>query len=67
MWLIFIISCIVVALAALFVIYIGHKIFLIMEKEDDIHDVQKEVCKQAKFKIQKEFKKDMKFKEKNKE
>ena len=34
MWLIFIMACIVVALAALLVIYIGHKIIKKIERDD---------------------------------
>ena len=40
MWLIFIIACIVVALAALIVIYIGHKIIQKIERDDRVSEVE---------------------------
>ena len=55
MWLIFIMSCIAVALAALLVIYIGHKVFQRIEKKKKISGVEDEVYKQAKKMIRKQF------------
>lgn len=55
MWLIFIMSCIAVALAALLVIYIGHKVFQRIEKDEKISDVEDVVYKQAKKMIRKQF------------
>ena len=55
MWLIFIISCIVVALAALLVIYIGHKIIQKIERDDKVSKVEDEAYEQAKNMIRKQF------------
>lgn len=55
MWLIFIISCIVVALAALFVIYIGHKIIKKIERDERMSEVEEEAYEQAKNMIRKQF------------
>lgn len=55
MWLIFIISCIVVALATLLVIYIGHKIIKKIERDDKVSEVEDEAYEQAKKMIRKQF------------
>ena len=55
MWLIFIMSCIAVALAALLVIYIGHKVFQRIEKDEKVSDVEDEAYEQAKKMIRKQF------------
>lgn len=55
MWMIFIISCIVVALAALLVIYIGHKIIKKIERDDKVSEVEDEAYEQAKKMIRKQF------------
>lgn len=55
MWLIFIISCIVVALAALLVIYIGHKIFQKMDRDEKRFDVENEAYEQAKKMIREQY------------
>ena len=55
MWLIFIIACIVVALAALLVIYIGHKIIRKIERDDKVPEVEDEAYEQAKKMIRKKF------------
>lgn len=55
MWLIFIMTCIVVALAALLVIYIGHKIFQKMDRDEKMSDVENEVYEQAKKMIREQF------------
>lgn len=55
MWLIFIIACIVVALAALLVIYIGHKIIKKIERDDKVSEVEDEAYEQAKKMIIKQF------------
>lgn len=55
MWLIFIIACIVVALAALLVIYIGHKIIKKIERDDKVSEVEDEAYEQAKKMIRKQF------------
>lgn len=58
MWLIFILSSIVVALAALFVVYIGYKVFKKIDKEEKISDVEKEIYNQAKTVLKDSFKKE---------
>lgn len=55
MWLIFIMTCIVVALAALLVIYIGHKIFQKMDRDEKRFDVENEAYEQAKKMIREQF------------
>ena len=55
MWIIFIIACIVVALAALLVIYIGHKIIKKIERDDKVSEVEDEAYEQAKKMIRKQF------------
>lgn len=55
MWLIFIMTCIVVALAALLVIYIGHKIFQKMDRDEKMSDVENEAYEQAKKMIREKF------------
>lgn len=58
MWLIFIMTCIAVALVALLVIYIGHKIFQKMDRDDKLSDVENEVYEQAKKMIREQFRED---------
>lgn len=55
MWLIFIISCIAVALAALLVVYVGHKIIQKIERDDKVSEVEDEAYEQAKKMIRKQF------------
>jgi len=55
MWLIFIMACIVVALATLLVIYIGHKIIKKIERDDKVSEVEDEAYEQAKNMIRKQF------------
>ena len=55
MWLIFIVTCIVVALAALLVIYIGHKIFQKMDRDEKRFNVENEAYEQAKKMIREQF------------
>ena len=55
MWLIFIMACIVVALAALLVIYIGHKIIKKIERDDKVSEVEDEAYEQAKKMIRKQL------------
>ena len=58
MWLIFIMACIVVALVALLVIYIGHKIFRKMDRDEKLSDVENEAYEQAKKMIREQFRED---------
>lgn len=53
MWLIFLGACIVVALAALLVIWIGSKIFRSIEKQDRKSELEEEVNRQIKEKLRK--------------
>ena len=55
MWLIFIMACIVVALATLLVIYVGHKIIKKIERDDKVSEVEDEAYEQAKNMIRKQF------------
>lgn len=55
MWLIFIMACIVVALVALLVIYIGHKIFQKMDRDEKLSDIENEAYEQAKKMIREKF------------
>ena len=55
MWLIFIMSCIVVALAALLVVYIGHKIIQKIERDDKVSEVEDEAYEQLKKSIKEQF------------
>ena len=55
MWIIFIMACIVVALATLLVIYIGHKIIKKIERDDKVSEVEDEAYEQAKKMIRKQF------------
>lgn len=58
MWLIFIIACIVVALAALIVIYIGHIIIKKIERDDRVSEVEDEAYEQAKKIIRNQYMED---------
>ena len=58
MWLIFIMACIVVALATLLVIYIGHKIIKKIERDDKVSEVEDEAYEQAKKMIREQFRED---------
>ncbi len=53
MWLIFLGACIVVALAALLVIWIGSKIFRSIEKQNRKSELEEEVNRQIKEKLRK--------------
>lgn len=55
MWLIFIFACIVVALAALLVIYIGHKVFQKIERDEKVYDLEDEAYEQMKKMMRKQF------------
>lgn len=55
MWLIFIMACIVVALATLLVIYIGHKIIKKIERDDKVSEVEDEAYEQVKKMIRNQF------------
>ena len=62
MWLIFIIACIVVALAALFVVWIGSKVFRSIGREDRIEDQKADIEAEFYEKIKREIRKDDKIK-----
>lgn len=55
MWLIFIMTCLVVALVALLIIYIGHKIIRKIERDDKVSEVEDEAYEQAKKMIREKF------------
>lgn len=53
MWFIFLVSCIVVALAALLVIWIGSKIFQSIERKDKLLEIETETYKEVKNRLKK--------------
>lgn len=55
MWFIFLVSCIVVALAALLVIWIGSKIFQSIERKDKLLEIETETYKEIKNRLKKEI------------
>lgn len=55
MWFIFLVSCIVVALAALFVIWIGSKIFQSIERKDKMLEIETETYEEVKKRLKKEI------------
>lgn len=55
MWFIFLVSCIVVALAALLVIWIGSKIFQSIERKDKLLEIETETYKEVKNRLKKEI------------
>lgn len=57
MWFIFLVSCIVVALAALVVIWIGSKVLRSIEKQDKKAEIEKEFYEQSKNKLKEEMRK----------
>ena len=63
MWFIFLVSCIVVALAALFVIWIGSKIFQSIERKDRLLDVESETYEEVKKRLKREINSDKENKE----
>ena len=55
MWFVFIVSCIVIALAALLIIWIGSKIFHSIEKQDKKAEIDNEINEQIKKEIRKQM------------
>lgn len=55
MWFIFLVSCIVVALAALLVIWIGSKIFQSIERKDKMLEIETETYEEVKNRLKKEI------------
>lgn len=55
MWFIFLVSCIVVALAALLVIWIGSKIFQSIERKDKMLEIETETYEEVKKRLKKEI------------
>ena len=58
MWFIFLVSCIVVALAALLVIWIGSKIFQSIERKDKMLEIETETYEEVKKRLKKEINRD---------
>lgn len=58
MWFIFLVSCIVVALAALVVIWIGSKIFRSIERQDRESKMEETAYERARRKIREEMEKE---------
>lgn len=61
MWFIFIVSCVVIALAALFVIWVGNKVILSIRKQNKAAEMNEEACDSAKKVIKKEIEKEFKY------
>lgn len=61
MWLIFIISCVVIALAALFVVWVGNKVILSIRKQNKAAEMSESACDSAKKVIKKEIEKEYKY------
>ena len=55
MWFIFLVSCIVVALVALLVIWIGSKIFQSIERKDKMLEIETETYEEVKKRLKKEI------------
>ena len=55
MWFIFLVSCLVVALAALLVIWIGSKIFQSIERKDKMLEIETETYEEVKKRLKKEI------------
>lgn len=60
MWFVFLMACIVIAFVALAVFYVGHKLFLIMERENRKADMEDAVYKEAQKIIKEKMKKENK-------
>lgn len=60
MWFIFLVACIVIALVTLVVFYVGHKLFLIMEREDRKADMEDVVYEEAQKIVKEKMKKEKK-------
>lgn len=61
MWFIFIVSCVVIALAALFVIWVGNKVILSIRKQNKAAEMNEAACDSAKKVIKKEIEKEFKY------
>lgn len=60
MWFIFLVACIVIALVALSVLYIAHKLLLQMERENRKADMEDAVYEEAQKIIKEKMKKEKK-------
>ena len=60
MWFIFLVACIVIALVALAVFYIGHKLFLTMDRQDRKADMEDAVYEEAQKIVKEKMKKEKK-------
>lgn len=58
MWFIFLVACIVIALVALSVLYIAHKLLLQMERENRKADMEDAVYEEAQKIIKEKMKKE---------
>lgn len=54
MWAIFLLSSATFGLAALLIVFIGHKIYIRMQRQKEVFDVEKEAYKKIKKEIQEE-------------
>lgn len=60
MWLIFIISCVVIALAALFVVWVGNKVILSIRKQNRASEMKEAAYESAKKVIKESIEKENK-------
>lgn len=60
MWFVFLVACIVIAFVALAIFYVGHKLFLIMERENRKADMEDVVYEEAQKIIKEKMKKENK-------
>ncbi len=54
MWVIFLLSAAAFGLAALLILFIGHKIYIRMQRDKEVFDVEKEAYEKIKKEIQEE-------------
>ena len=54
MWVIFLLSASAFGLAALLILFIGHKIYIRMQRQKEVFDVEKEAYEKIKKEIQEE-------------
>ena len=54
MWVIFLASASVFALAALLILKIGHKVYLHMKREEEVFEIEKEAYQQIKNNLKEE-------------
>lgn len=58
MWFIFIVSCVLIALAALFVVWVGNKVILSIRKQNKVAEMNEAAYESAKKVIKKSIEKE---------